>query len=263
MKPKQFLWIANVIALVMAAIWAGSAYASSSNIVACFTDTSSPYACWMKQNGFASGNLFQPNSATTRLQTAIWLARVAQIPPTTGLITISDGFGNWKPLTSSDPLTFSNFSNETQVSRTTAGASYLSLQPSIPTVLYGRSLQFRGVELCYRANLSAAITYVEINTFTHTTGLNGRSVRFSDATIRSDEACRYYVLPQPVTLTAEDGVNIFIKASWDPNLPVLGLGRTTFVFAPTGVRALNPTSAEVTTLQENGPQPDGLNTSAP
>jgi hypothetical protein len=264
MKRKQFLWVTTVLTLLLAAFWAGSVSASGASIASCFTDTNAPAACWMKLNGLVGGTLFGPNAAATRLQAAIWLQRVSQIPPTTGLITISDGFGNWHPFASTDNVAFTYFSSQTQITRGTAGTSYFSLQPAIPTVFYGRSLLFRGVELCYTASATLPLIYVEINTYTHTNSADdGRKLRFSDATSRTDSACRFYVLSTPVTLTAEDGVNIFIAANFTVVGEAFKLGRTTFVFAPTDVRALNPTSASVTTLQENGPQPDGLNTAAP
>ena len=262
MKRRQFLWIGTITTLLLAAFWAGSASATNS-LLSCFSDTNAPAACWMKLNGLATGTVFNPTAATTRLQAAAWLRGVSQIPPTTGLITISDGFGNWRLFNSTDDLAFTNFSSETQVSKASVGSSFLSLQPAIPTVFYGRSLSFKGVELCYSASPSVSLAYVEINTYTHSTGAGGRNLRLSDSTARTDSACRYYVLPTPVTLTAEDGVNIFIMGTWSVAGQPLALGRTTFVFAPTGIKAVNPTSAEVTTLQENGPQPNGLSTDAP
>ena len=61
-----------------------------------------------------------------------------------------------------------------RLSKPTVGSNFVSLQPSIPSVLYGRSLQFRGVELCYTASANAALSYVEINTFYSTTGAGSR-----------------------------------------------------------------------------------------
>jgi hypothetical protein len=263
MKRKSALWITTVFTLLLAAFWVGSASATGNFIPSCFTDTNAPAACWMKLNGFVTGPLFNPNGVTTRILIANWLQRLSQIPPTSGLITISDGFGNWRPFTSADNVAFTYFSSETQITKATVGPNFFSLQPAIPTVFYGRSLQFRGVELCYTASATTSINYVEINTYTHSTGAGSRSLRFSDPTTRTDSACRLYVLPTPVTLTVEDGVNIFIQGNFSVVGQALALGRTTFVFAPTGVRALGPSSANVTTLQENGPQPDGLNTAAP
>lgn len=265
MKRKT-LFPALIGALLLATtFWVGNVYATTG----CFTDTNGlgigfkNAICWMKANGLASGATFKPNNATTRAQSALWLQKASQIPPTTGKILISAGFGDWRPFSSTENISFSYFSSETQASKATAGSNFLSIHPSIPTVLYGRSLQFLGVEFCYAASTSVALSYVEINTYTHTAGAGSRNLRFSDATARTDSACRYYVLPTPVTLTAEDGANFFIQGNWTVANTSLSLGRTTFVFKATGTKALDPTSLSgenVIILQEGGPQPDGGST---
>ena len=173
MKRKSFLWITTVFTLLLAAFWVGSASATGNFIPSCFTDTNAPAACWMKLNGFVTGPLFNPNGVTTRILIANWLQRLSQIPPTSGLITISDGFGNWRPFTSADNVAFTYYSSETQITKATVGPNFFSLQPAIPTVFYGRSLLFRGVELCYTASATTSINYVEINTYTHSTGKIG------------------------------------------------------------------------------------------
>jgi hypothetical protein len=267
MKRKYLLSVAAGATFLVVAFWVGTVYATAAT-ASCFSDiVGNPAAgaiCWMKQNGLASGKLFRPKDPTTRAQAAVWLQKVSQIPPTTGQILISDGFGNWRPFNSTDNLSFTNFSGSTYFYKATTGTNYLSLQPSIPTVFYGRSLQLLGVEFCYTASTNVHFSYVEINTYTHTTGPGTRDLRFSDNTDRTDTACRYYVLPAPVKLTAEDGVNIFIQGNWSlANAPLI-LGRTTFVFAPTDSKALAPSGANVVTLQENGPQPaDGGSTAGP
>lgn len=266
MKRKYLLPVVAVAVFLGAAFWAGTAYATTS----CFSDTvGNPAAaaiCWMKQNGLVSGTLFRPNNATTRAQAAVWLQKSSQIPPTTGLILVSGGFGNWLPFTSADNLTFFRYSTGTWVYKATTGSNLLSLQPSTPTVFYGRSLNLLGVEFCYTASADAHFNYIEINTYTHSAGSGARTLRFSDSTDYTDAACRYYVLSAPVTLTAEDGINIYIGGNWVTNGAHLELGRTTFVFAPTGVKAAAPAnlSTNVITLQQDGPQlPDGSSTSAP
>lgn len=259
MKRKRLFSVVAVATFLILAFWVGTVYAATN----CFNDTNGhkfeQAICWMKQNGLAAGRFFKPNDATTRGQAAAWLQKVSQIPPTQGLILISEGFGNWQPFFSGDNIIFSNYSNVSYVEKTSIGSSYVSLQPSIPTVLYGRKLKLLGVELCYTASTSAVLSYVEINTYTHTTGAGSRTLQFSDGTDRTDSACRYYKLPTPVLLTAEDGANIFINGTWNTaNYPLI-LGRTTFVLAPTGVKAAAPTSANEVLLQEGG----SSDTSAP
>lgn len=263
MHPKRIVPIITISVLALATFWAGTVYATT----ACFKDTNGhrfeQAICWMKENGLAAGKRFRPDDPTTRGQAAEWLQQVSNIPPSTGLITISEGFGNWKPMFSTDNLVFENYANETYVKKTSTGVNFISLQPSIPAVLYGRSMQMVGVEFCYTASTSARFGYIEINTPTHTSsGTGAQNKRFSDGTVRTDSACRYYVLPTPVTLTAEDGVNIFIQGYWPVANSPLIVGRTTFVLAPTGTTAVPPSKADAVILQEGG-SPDGGSTSAP
>ncbi len=262
MKRKRLISVAAAATFLMVAFWVGTVYAATG----CFNDTNGhrfeQAICWMKQNRLAVGNLFKPNDPTTRGQAAAWLQKVSQIPPTQGLILISEGFGNWQPFSSNDNIVFENYSNVSYVKKTSTGSSYVSLQPSIPTVFYGRKLKLLGVELCYTASTNVSLSYVEINTYTHTVGAGSRTLQFSDNTVRTDSACRYYKLPTPFLLTAEDGANIFISGTWNAANSPLIIGRTTFVLAPTGVKAALPSSANEVLLQEGGTGPDG-GTSAP
>jgi hypothetical protein len=262
MNRKKLFSMAAAATFLMLTFWVGTVYAATG----CFNDTNGhkfeQAICWMKENKIAIGNLFKPDDFTTRGQAAIWLQKQSQIPPTQGLILISEGFGNWHPFFSTDNITFENYSNVSYVKKATTGSNFISLQPSIPTVFYGRSLQLLGVEFCYTASTSVVFSYVEINTFTHTNSAGSRTMQFSDSTDHTDSACLYYVLPTPVTLTAEDGANIFVQATWNTANSPLILGRTTFVFRPTGTKAAAPSGMKEVLLQEGGLQTEG-GTSAP
>jgi hypothetical protein len=252
MRVKSILFVVTAAILLVAAFWTGTAYAATG----CFKDTNGhPFEqaiCWMKENGLASGKRFRPDDPTTRGQAAVWLQKVADIPPSSGLILISEGFANWRPFFSTDNVVFENYSNVTYLKKTSTGTNYFSLQPSLPTALYGRNLKLLGVEFCYTASSSAVFSYVEVNTFTHTNSAGARTLQFSDGTDRTDSACRYYVLPTPVTLTAEDGANIFIQGQWNTaNSPLL-VGRTTFVLAPTNLNVVPPSIVNSVPLQEGG-----------
>lgn len=252
MNHTRILLLTMVGLIALAAFWAGTAYAATG----CFKDTNGhPFEqaiCWMKENGLVSGKRFRPDDPTTRGQAAVWLQKVADIPPSSGLILVSEGFGNWRPFVSSDNVIFENYSSATYLKKTTTGSSYFSLHPSLPTALYGRELNLLGVEFCYTASTSAVFSYVEVNTFTHTGTSRGRTLQFSDSTDRTDSACRYYVLPTPVTLTANDGANIFIQGTWNTANSPLIVGRTTFVLAPTNIKVVPPSIANTVPLQEGG-----------
>jgi hypothetical protein len=158
----------------------------------------------------------------------------------TGNVLVSAGFGSWRPFNSADPVSYTYFSSQTQVSRSSIGSNFLSVNPDLTPVLYGKSLMLTGVQFCYDTFASTTLNYVEINTYSHTTGSLGRNLRFSDSTVRSGNECRIYSLPTPVTLTANDGVNFFIQVNWTVASSQFAIGRTTFILEATGTVAALP-----------------------
>ncbi len=240
MKRKFSLGVA-ALAFVVTALFAGDANAAT----ACFPDTNGHWAetfiCWMKESGITAGygdGTFRPENSITRAETSVFLKKLSDLQDskTSGLILVTAGHGDWKPFSSADNLSFSYFSSSTYVTKAAAGSNFLSIFPSIPTVLYGKSLQLLGVEFCYAAQANAYLSYVEIN---KTTYAGDRTMLFSDSTDRTDAACRYYVLAAPETLTAEDGLNFFAQAVWVTSTN-FNVGRATFVLQTTGVAAAPP-----------------------
>ena len=267
MKQKVLLGAAALV-FVLTAFYAGNAYAATG----CFPDTNGHWAetfiCWMKERGITTGYVdgtFRPENTISRSEMAVFITRSAEIPPSTGDILISAGFANWHPFNSTDPLSYTYFSSQTQVSRSASGSSFLSVNPDIPSVLYGRSLLFKGVVFCYDTFASTTLNYVEINTYSHTTGSLGRNLRFSDPTTRTGNACRTYTLSSPVVLGPNDGVNFFIQVNWTAASTQFAIGRTTFIFAPTTTivaPSLAPASAESGSDITLQPMPE-TDTSAP
>jgi hypothetical protein len=237
---------------------------------AVFSDTNGnwaeTYICWLKDNGISSGTgggNYSPNNNVTRAEMAVFLQRQAEIPPSTGDIYISAGFGNWHPYNSTDPLSYIYFSNQTQVTRSSTGSSFLSVNPDLPTVLYGRSLSFKGVEFCFDTFASTTLNYVEVNTYSHSTGSLGRNPRLSDPTARTGNQCRLYMLASPVTLTANDGVNFFIQVNWSVVSSQFAIGRTTFILAPTTTAAVAPAALQTLGSELTSPSSSIIDTSAP
>jgi len=259
MKNKTFLLLAAIAALLLVtAFWAGQASAT----VNCFTDTNGHWAesfiCWLKDTGVSAGyadGTFRPENLVTRAELAVMLKRQAEVPPSSGLILITPGNGDWLKFYASDDISFNNFSTYTVVYKATAGDAFLSIQPSIPVVLYGKSTQLQGVEFCYSGDANTYLNFVEINTFTATTGAGFQTQRLVDYTLRKDAACRYYALPSPAVLTADDGVNFFIRLHWNAGGTYFKLGRTTFVFQPTGTTVAFPKAVPETVIL----QPEGEN----
>jgi hypothetical protein len=263
MKRKYLFLVGALLVVVLAAgVAVGRTYATTG----CFPDTNGHWAeifiCWLKDNGISSGYpdmTYRPENNVTRAEMAVMLKNQANVPPATGLILVSAGFGNWLPFNSNDPLEFAYFSGSTFVDRTAIGYNYLSVQPDLATVLYGRSLQLNGVEFCYGASASAILDYVEINTFRHTTGAGNRSLLFSDSTDRTDAACRLYTLATPAVLTAEDGANFFISVNWTVASSGFYIGRTTFIFQPTETIAAPPAGAVTLGSQSELPEDSPTN----
>jgi hypothetical protein len=268
MKHKNFLLIGTVIASLVISMGFGvkSAYATTG----CFLDTVGNFyetaICWMKDNGISNGTgggNYSPNANVTRGQMASFMQKQAEIPPSTGDIYVSAGFANWHPFNSTDPLAYTYFSSQTQVTRSAAGSSFLSVNPDVPTVLYGRSLIFKGVQFCFDTFASTTLSYIEVNTYSHTTGSLGRNLRLSDPTARTGNHCQLYTLPSPITLGANEGVNFFIQVNWGVASSQFAIGRTTFIFAPTTTLAATPAVPQPLGNELVSPSSSMPDTSAP
>lgn len=290
MKHKGLLLIGTLIVTlaVQLVFGVGNALATTG----CFLDTNGHWAetfiCWMKDNAITSGTgggNYSPDNNVTRGEMAVFMQKLDELAVaqansadaanlvaaraytdtslSTGQILISSGFGNWHPFNSTDPLSYTYFSSQTQVTRSSAGSSFLSVNPDLPTVLYGRSLSFKGVQFCFDTFASTTLNYVEINTYTHTTGSLGRNLRFSDPTARTGNQCRLYMLASPVTLTANDGVNFFIQVNWSVAASQFAIGRTTFILEPTTTIAVAPVAPLSLESNQETPLSPAPDTSAP
>ncbi len=253
---RRILLGAAVLVFALTAFYSGNAYASTG----CYPDMvghwAETFVCWMKENGITTGypdGTYRPNNTVNRAVVAAFLKTTSDLQ--TGLIMVSSSPGDWKPFSSGDNLSYSYFSSSTYVTKPTAGSNFMSLHPSIPTVLFGRSLELVGVEFCYTAQPNAYVSYVEINKMDSSSGTGSREMLFSDSTDRTDSACRYYVLSSPELLTTTDAINFFIQGVWVTSTN-LNLGRTTFVLrttdtvaAPPSFMFSNPVSADESTSQ--------------
>lgn len=260
MKRRNILLgLVGAAVLLMAAFWAGNAYAATG----CFNDTNGHWAetfiCWMKDNGITSGiggGNYGPEDYVTRAQMAVFMQRVSNVPPSTGVITVSQSPGNWVKFFDSDPISFETYSTVRYIRSSIAGSSFISIHPMLPTILYGKNLQLTAVELCYTASATAYLDYLEINVPNHDVAPSvSQGLVFFDNTNRTDSTCRYYALSSPVTLTADNIVNVFAYITWTNNTSVFQLGRTTFVLQPTATTAVLPaefSASELTILQEGG-----------
>jgi len=238
MKRKAlFITIGVIAVLIVVAFSAGRAFATTG----CFTDTNGhwaeTYICWLKDNlistGYSDGT-YHPESGITRAEMAVMLKRQAEVPPSAGLIMITPGNGEWLKRSSGDNLTFENLGYQTNIVKATVGSAWITLQPTIPTALYGRRLQLVGVDFCYQASANATLLSLDLDTFNTTLGTAGAyTSRVGDGTDRTDSACRYYPLAVPYTLTKYDGVVFYALVQWNVAAAPFIVTRTTFVLQAT------------------------------
>jgi hypothetical protein len=229
-----------LVVLLATAFGVGTAFAATG----CFLDTNGHIyetaICWLKANGIVSGTIFSPNTAATRATVAQWLYKQSQIPPTKGVILISAGNTGWHSAYHYDNFLFDHFPTSTIITNPSTGDGNFFLEPDIPIALYGRKLQLLGVEFCYTASASAQLDFLDVNILNSSAGFGNSYQKFVDNTLRSDNACRYNVLPTPYTLTADDSVVLRINIHWvNANYPFT-ITRTTFVLRPTGSKVYAP-----------------------
>ena len=262
--------------------WAGTAYATTG----CFTDTNGHWAetfiCWMNDNGITSGigpGVYGPESYVTRAQMSVFMKKlndlsVAQAKTYTdtmhnGQILVTGGNNNWEPLLepSTSQIYFTRYSNVLNVLRSATGAEYIGLTPDMPVALYGKSLEFDGVELCYDASTNAVLSQVGIYFVISTAGEYNNYTAQIDSTDQTDTACRYYLVDPPITLSSEHAsVSLYLHINWTAaNFP-FKIVRTTFVFQPTGTTTLPAIRSEgknITTLKEGTSNEAGSSSLAP
>jgi hypothetical protein len=116
-------------------------------------------------------------------------------------------------------------------------AAEFTLQPHLPTILYGRNLRLKGAELCYDAEYDMpTLSSVKLVVYPSSDadpygGVSQADV--SDTTDRDDATCRLYRLPDPERLTKNSGVGMRMNVAWGAGTnAAFFVGRTTFLLAP-------------------------------
>jgi hypothetical protein len=284
MKIRSALAIVLMVGLLMASFGAGTVFASTG----CFSDAVGHWAetfiCFLKDNGITSGfpdGTYKPENGVTRAEMAVFLQRsiefanatsktyadsLVNTPPATGDILISGGFSSWRPLDTTYPVTSFYSSNVVGFTSSVANTYVHSNQPDLPVALYGKSLEFVGVEICYTASPgNNLLNEIRVRTYNQVSAPGGSSVVYTDATDRADSACRYYVLPAPVLMTSEMGAQVFADISWSVAGTQFGFGRTTYVFRATGTSstALSKGMDENTVILQEVTGPDTSPEAAP
>jgi len=268
MKVKKLFVVVLFVVLFAASFGAGQVIATTG----CFPDSVGHWAetfiCFLKDNSITNGfpdGTYKPDNGVTRAEMAVFLQKSIELvnatalgfantaesdaksyadslvntPPSTGDILISAGFSSWRPLFSADPMTTVNSSNRVGFTSSAVGTYTFGNQPDLPVALYGKSLEFVGVEICYSANVgNNLLSEVRIRTYNQASATSGpgssTTIVYSDTTDHADSACRYYVVSSPILMTPEMGATVFADVTWSGVGFEFGFGRTTYVFRATG-----------------------------
>lgn len=254
MKIKKLLVALSFVVLFAASFGAGQVFATTG----CFTDSVGHWAetfiCFLKDNSITSGfpdGTYKPDNGVTRAEMAVFLQKSIELtksyadslvntPPSSGDILISTGFSDWKSFDSTDPIEYTNYSSYTRVKSSAIGTYGFVNQPAVPVTIYGKSLEFLGVEICYDADNITLLSDVQVRTYSQATALlSSSTLQLTDSTDRSDEACRYYVLDTPVLMTSDMGVEVYVGVEWTmvADNTSFRFGRTTYAFRPTGTNS--------------------------
>jgi hypothetical protein len=161
----------------------------------------------------------------------------------TGMIFVSTGSSNWQALHTTDPISWSYTVNATWATSSGAGSWFLTAHPSFSTALYGKNLSATAATLCYSASGSAAISEVDIYRSRYSnSGIGSPSLIASDATDRTDAACRTYTFTSPQALSSLDDIGFVVQATYTGAASLL-IGQSGLTLAPTTAVAAAPTSA--------------------
>jgi hypothetical protein len=263
---RKFLVRGSVALVIFLALTLGVNIGKTYAATGCFTDTNGNWAetfiCWLKDNGISNGygdGTYGPNNNVTRAEMAVFLSRVAEIPPSTGEIYINAGLDDWVKAGSAGNYV-NYFSNLTRLRAPGTGSYYFQVTPDLPASFYGRILYTHSVKLCYDATSGASITSVAFRHYLlDATGpVIYREV--VDNTSRSDATCRIYTFPSDGFLYGSDHVVLYILGEFPGAGDAIDIWATTFTLVPsiypgvlsqedaieirTGMQSIEPASGE-------------------
>ena len=245
---KLFFLGVAITLLVLSAFWVGNVYAA----VSCFTDTSGywaeSYICWLKTKNITTGypdGSYGPNSNITRGEMAVFLRRIANVPPDTGDVYISTGPVNWVVNANTPTGSIQPYAGFAWLEAPSIGTYRFSFSPSLPSSLYNTKMYVKGVKICYDASLSGAyITSIEVKHFTY--GISGYSYvnTIYDPTDLTDTNCCTLNYSTPSGFGGSDQVTIDMLVTYTDATDYVKVGVTTVILSPSSEAAVleNPGS---------------------
>lgn len=227
MKWKSYLLFFVLTATVLSVGFiTGSASAAG-----CFTDVGGHWAetfiCWLKDNGISSGypdGSYTPNSSITRGEMAVMLQKINNLAAsqdaanltsakaytdsqTTGGITINASSQAWSENNNSAASVYYNYIYSAFLT-TTGGFNYsFYANIPVPTSMFGKKMYLDGGKICYDAKYGAYINSISI---IHIQGTTGNQNIYTDLSDRYDEACVKMNLSNPVALSADDSIILYM-----------------------------------------------------
>jgi hypothetical protein len=215
MKSYRSFFLGSALTtLVCAAFWAGNAYASTG----CFTDTNSnwaeTYICWLKDNSISNGygdGTYGPNNNVTRAEMAVFLKRVADVPPSVGDSAVSQSLASIFPNTNYTSGSVGHYSDAVVLKTSAVTTNFYHFYLNVPTSLYGKAMYLKGVQLCYDATIpGASLSYVELDVWGKSGDFSALLSSVVDSTVRTDHGCREYDLASPFLLSASNQVDMLL-----------------------------------------------------
>jgi hypothetical protein len=236
MKGTKLFFLGVVLsALVFSTFWAGNAYASTG----CFTDTNGNWAetfiCWLKDNSISNGygnGTFGPNNNVTRAEMAVFLKRVAEVPPSTGNIYINAGLNGWMTMPYMGNSYIDHLPGSVQLHAPGAGTYAYLITPDLPAAQYGKLMYTHSVKLCYDATHGASIGEVHFDHYTWTGTISVTYRTVVDTTVRTDAACREYIFPSDGSLWGADQVALTLFVNFTSASDYVVIAANTFTLVP-------------------------------
>jgi hypothetical protein len=152
-----------------------------------------------------------------------------------GEIRINAGPSSWVlgPAVEGTPPATTYFADAVRLRASEDGIATAEVTPTLPVALYGRQVRIVGAELCYDAQPEAVLSDVFFGIVTEVDGIGEPSPLTdlaADPTDRTDNACRRYDAPSPVTIGPADQVALVIRVDYPEAAGgTLLVGRSTFI----------------------------------
>jgi hypothetical protein len=206
----------TLLLVVMAsAFWVGKVYAATG----CFPDTDGHWAetfiCWIKDNGITSGygdGTYRPGNYVTRAEMAVFMNRLAEIPPTKGWTVIGIGPTGWQRTGTDTSGNLYYYKNKLVLTNPGTGVMAIQASPDIPLTVYGWPTEIVAAKVCYSADDAKYITTSALYVF----GSFGNEVAGDiDYTDRKSWGCFARSFDPPVSLSSYKIVTLYLEMQFD------------------------------------------------